>query len=276
VGIFADQMLVHLSDPARLVQFLTPPDDPERSRLRALLGAAYTLPFARLHEIRDVKVTRTSVQRPLLPLRRRRSTWTQTMPTYTRTDVASEADAAVEPIWLDLSTALALTVVLEVDAGEIESIVRREIGDFATLAEFRDRFRYLDLEAFLAEHNITTVEELRAHAHYLLAEIKLRPTPPFDANDPANQHRYTLNVAILIREVIDLVAALRAAQLARSTMERTLTYLHETDTADVRTPYAPLVIFPAPLLEELPFTAAEIGALFASEGILAVFVTPPP
>ena len=47
----------------------------------------------------------------------------------------------------------------------------------------------------MAEHHITTVEELKAAYHYLLGEIKLKDLPPFDPTAPANQHRFELNLA---------------------------------------------------------------------------------
>lgn len=275
MGLFADQMLVHLSDPVRLAQFLAPPGDPGGTRPRALLDAVLDLPFARLHEIRDMEVKETRIERPITPLRRLRGSVTQTIPSYTLATEVSESEEPAEPLWLDISARLAMTVVLEVDQGDVESIIVREITDVATLEEFRDRFQFFDLDAFLAEHGISTIEELRAHAHYLKTEIRLRPPGPFDPNDPANLRHYRLNVAILIREAIDLVAALRTAQSLRVTLERDLTYHREQDQAAIRTPYAPVVIFPESLLAGLPFDAATVRALFARERMLALFATPP-
>ena len=81
-----------------------------------------------------------------------------------------------------------------------------------------------------------------------------------------------MNVAILIRETVDVTAALRDAKLVRTAVERSLIYRLEVDVAEVRTPYAPMVIFPENALNGLPFTVDALQTFFATEGILAVFV----
>src|SRR5262249_25005922 len=236
--------------------------------------AAYDLPFATIHDVPEIAVRRREVERPIFPLTQTSGTWTQTNPSYARTDVAYQALNGAEPTWLDVAAELDVTLVLEVDGGQVASILTREITGFSTLEEFRARFRFIDLDAFIARHRITTVEELKQAYHYLLTEVHLQAPGPFDPASPANRHRFTLGVAVLIREAIDVAATLRVAKLTRTVAERVLAYRRDADGGEARTPYAPLVIFPEAGLAGLPFTAEALRTFFAAEGILALFVTP--
>jgi hypothetical protein len=62
-----------------------------------------------------------------------------------------------------------------VDEGKVATILTRDL--WFTLAEFRNNFRFIDLDAFMAKHSISTVEELRAAYQYLLTEIHGRRHP---------------------------------------------------------------------------------------------------
>src|SRR5207344_2135682 len=104
---------------------------------------------ASVHDVINVEVLASEFQRPLFPPRRLAGTWTQTTPSYTRTDVLYEGLDGLVPEWVDLSARLALTVVLEVDVGEVESVLLNDLGAFSTLAEFQAKFRYFDLDAFM-------------------------------------------------------------------------------------------------------------------------------
>jgi hypothetical protein len=274
MSLFVDQAVLRFSAPARLIELLAPAGDPTHIRLRSLLDAMYDLPFATLHDVFDVEVRRIELQRPLFSPDRTHGNWTQTIPSHIRTDVVYESLNDAEPVWLDISAEVSLTLVLEVDANEVESILTRQIDEFNTLDEFRAHFRFIDLDAFMANHGFTTVEELRKQYHYLLTEIRLRTPEPFNPDDPANQHRYSLNLVVLIRDTIDVAAALRDVKLAQNILKRALTYRREVDEAEVRTPYAPLIIFPESALTDLPFSADDLQSLFAAERILVLFVTP--
>jgi hypothetical protein len=274
MSLFTDRLLLQLGDPAQLAELLAPAADPSRARLRVLLAAVYDFPFASIHDVQEIQVRRREIERPIFPLTHTSGTWTRSTPSYTRTDVAYQALNGAEPTWLDIAAEVGMTLVLDVDAGQVASILTREITGFDTLAEFRARFRFIDLDAFMGRHGITTVEELKEAYHYLLTEVQLQAPGPFDPTSPANRHRFTLSVAVQIRESIDVAAALRAAKLARAVAERTVPYYRETGGAEVRTPYAPLVIFPEGALTGLPFTGEALRAFFATEGILALFLTP--
>jgi hypothetical protein len=263
---FADEMMLKLRDPASLETLVAP-------QARALFSAAYDLPFATVQDVKDVKVERTEFQLPLFGLRRTSGVWTQTIPAHTRTDVVHERPERA-PQWIDVLADLTLVLLLDVDPAGATSFQLGEPGDFATIQEFKDLYPFLDLDPFLAEHHITTVAELKEAFNYLRAEIALAPHPPFDPDDPVNEHRFELHLAILLRDAIDLAGALRDAKLVRAVAERTISFRPTAvGAAEVRTPYAPVVIFPADALAATPFDETKVTAFFASERVLALFTT---
>jgi hypothetical protein len=269
---FVDQVLMQLHDPAQFIQLLTPATDPSHTLLQTLVAAVYDQPFATVHDVRDPQVLATEMARPLFPPRLTHGTLTQTSPAYSRTDVMYESQQRLDPVWLDLVVQLEVTLVLEVDTGQVQSLLLRDVDDITSLADFRSRFRFFDVDRFLAEEGITTVEQLRARHNYLVGAVALAPLPPFDPDAPANQRRYPLPVAVLIRDAIDLTATLRDAKLAQIAAKCSLAVRATVDTADVITPYAPLVIVPAAALGS--YTAAGLQAFFAAEHILALAITP--
>jgi hypothetical protein len=271
MSAFVDQQMVRLSDPTQLVALVDPPGDANHDRLRALLAAAYIMEFATIRDVSDVQVRRAIFQHPVFSPRRTAGTWFQTGPPYVRTDLALERHDPMTPVWVDTAAEIGLTLLLEIDTGEVQSIIGREITGVTSLDDFRSRFRFLDLDAFMRQHNITTVEELREAFQYLRAEIQLRAPGPFDPNDPTNRHRYELKLAILIRDAIDVVAALRDAKLVRTAMEGALV-AKDPDEAETRTPYAPVLLLPVTAVPGPPLTRAALESLFAAEGILALFV----
>jgi hypothetical protein len=271
MSAFIDQQMVRLSDPTQLADLVNPPGDVNHDRVRALLAAVYMMESATIRGVSDVQVRQTEFQHAVFPPRRTAGTWFQTGPPYVRTDLALERHDPMAPVWVDTAAEIGLTLLLEIDAGELQSIVTREITGVTSLDDFRDRFRFLDLDAFMRKHDITTVEELREAFHYLLAEIQLRAPGPFDPNDPTNRRRYELRLAILIRDAIDVASALRDAKLARTAMERALV-VENPDEAEIRTPFAPVLLLPVMAVPGPPLTQAVLESFFAAEGILALFV----
>lgn len=268
---FVDEQMVRLRDPAQLVALIDPPGDAGHARVRALLAAMYTMDFATVRGVSDVHVRRTEFQRPVVAPRRTTGNWFQTTPAFTRTELTLEWDEPLSPVWVDLSAEIDLSLLLEIDGGEVESIVTREITGVTSLEDFRSRFRFLDLEAFMREHGITTVEELREAAHYLLTEVRLRALGPFDPDDPANRHRYELRLAMLIRDTLDVASTLRDAKLARAAVESAV-LTGKPDEAEIRTPYAPVVLVPAAAAPGGPLSTSALESFFAAEGVLALFV----
>ena len=271
-----DQLLLQFSDPAQVIQLLPLGSDPAQTRLRTLISAVYHLPFATLHQVLDVQVRNVVRQAPFAPLGSLRGFWQQTIPSYTRTDLVLEQEQSVAPLWIDIFVTLDLTLLLEIDPGAVESIMTHSLADFATLAEFRDQFRFIDLDAFMAKHSITTVDELKEAYHYLITEIRLRTPPIFDLNDPANQYHFPLDMAILLRDVIDVTEALRAAKWVQTIADQRRAYRRELQNVEVRSTFAPVLIFPETALNGLPFSASALQSFFAAEHVLSLFVTPSP
>lgn len=271
---YADRVMLSLSDPVNLRELVSPATDGTHQRVRLLFATVYQLPFAAVHDVISVEVLDTEFQSPLFSRRRLAGTWTQTSPSYTRTDVLYEGLDVRAPVWVDLSARLALTVVLEVDPGEVESIRLRDLGEFSTLEEFRAKFRFFDLDAFMAEHGIATVAELKRAYRYLLGEIQLKAVPAFDPQDPAHRRRFELNLAVLIRDEIDVVACLRDARRAREAAERAVPYRREVAEGEVQTPYAPVLVLPAAAAPAAGADQAALERFFAAQEVLAVFVTP--
>jgi len=268
---FVDATMVRLSDPAHLRDLVAPPGEAGQERIRRLLATVYALPDATIHQVTRVDVLTSEFQRPLFPARRLAGTWTQTTPSHTRTDVLYEGSDGLAAEWLDLAARLAVTLVLRVDPGEVESIRLAEPAEFSTLAEFEAQFRAFDLAAFMAEHGLSTVEDLKRAYRYLLGGIRLRDPGPFDPADPAHQRRFDLPLAIFIRDEIDLSACLRAVRLAREAGERALPYQRHTGDGEVLGPFATLLVLPAAAVVADGFTEAELTAFFAAQDAVVVF-----
>lgn len=274
MSVFVDKLLLQLSDPMQIVQLLAPAADTNHTRLLTLLNAVYDFQFATIHDVRSVTVQQTEFQKLLLTTHRTQGTWMQSIPSYMRTDVFYESSDKLEPLWLDVFAEVSLTLLLEIDSGQVESITAHALEKFNTLDEFKAYFVFIDLPAFLAEHGIETVEELKEHGHYLLTEIRLRQPPVFDPNDPANLYRYSLKLATFIRDTIDLATMLHDIKLARAVVDRIQVYHKEYNGNEILAPYAPTIIFPRDALTGSPFKEDQLQKFFASQGILALFLTP--
>ncbi|MEO5878195.1 MAG: hypothetical protein ABIS86_03775, partial [Streptosporangiaceae bacterium] len=144
---------------------------------------------------------------------------------------------------------------------------------FTTLAEFRQRFPFLDLDAFLREHGISTVAELRDAFQYLATTVHLRAAEPFDPDDPANVHTLPVALATVAVEPFDLTAGLRAARTVRSA-SRTLTGAARAGLpAESTDPYALATVFAAAGPADNGTTAAEVVRLLAKAGVAALFLS---
>ncbi len=268
-------MMVQLYDPVRFRELLAPADVVDQARVGILLSGMYVLDQATLHNVAGVTVTDVEAQRPFFPNRRATGTLTQTNPAYVRSDLSLESDDLAGPVWVDLCADVDLEVIIELDAGGIEAAVTRVLSNFASLDEFRAQFRFIDLDAFMAQHGVTTVEELRAVSTYLLTEVRLRAQPPFDPGDPANRTTYRLQVAVMVHDQPDIAETLRTAKLLRATSQRGLAFRRADEGLDVSAPLAPMVVIAPDTLGASSPSQTEISDLFAAEDILVVFVPPP-
>jgi hypothetical protein len=183
-----------------------------------------------------------------------------------RTDVAYEGADKIEPFWIDVAVELDLTLQLEVDSGTVAKVIQKNTNTFTTFDDFKAAFPFIDLDAFMKEHHIKTIEELRQAFQYLSTELQLQP--PSDTG----LHHYLLRLAILIRDSLDIVAVLHDAKLVRVLQEQVLAYQKTFEQNAVLAHSALAIVFPKAVLNGLPFDEAAMHKLFANEGILALFV----
>lgn len=270
---FVDATLMRLSDPAALRDFLFPAGDGRQ--LRALFAEVYDLPFAAIHDVADVQVLRSECQRPVFPARLLTGSWTQTLPDHRRTDVRYEGSEGAGPVWIDLDAELWVTLVLAVDPGEVESFRIAPLEGFGTLEEFRDRFSQFDLDAFMSERGLRTADDLQRALRHLIGEVRLRPLPAFDPADPAHRRRFPLRLSVLVRDTVDVTAALRDVRTLLHTAEHALAYRRQGPAdAEARAPLAPLLVFSSAGLPAGGPSPEQLSVFFAGQNVLAVFQDP--
>jgi hypothetical protein len=266
MSAFVDASLVRLSTNEGLQDFIAPADDTGQQRLRTLFAQVYDLPFADVHSLR-ADVTGIGCQRPLFLSERRTGSWLQSLPAQHSGDFKLEGNDLRQPQWIDVVAELLVTAELMVDGGELASVRMADLGDFDTLEEFRTLVPDLDVDAFLAEHGISTVEELRLRFRFSDAALRFAPAPPAD---PANltSQQFPLTLALLIRDTVDLAAVLRDVQLARLAAEQAGGHPAQP-LAERRSANAHAVVFPAAAANGL--NQEQIKDFLASQHVLASF-----
>jgi hypothetical protein len=274
VSAFADTVLRRLADPVQVKALVAPSGDTTFEIAKRLFASVYDLPFATLHSVTRVDVLSCELERPLTAPQRIVGTWMQTVPAQTRTDVSYDLiGGPAPPVWLDALARIRVSVVLEVDPGGIESVLIESLDEVPTLAAFRAKWKFLDVDAFFEEHGIASVADLRRDLHVLRGEVKLKAPGPFNAGDPANEHAFELPLALLIRDDFDLTAALRAARLAAQAAERGVAYRPEVDGAVVTAPYAPVLVFPDTGLPA-GLTVGSLQTFYTSQRVVALVTSP--
>jgi hypothetical protein len=270
VSTFVDTMLVRLSAPGGLLEVIFPDGDAARARIKALLAEVYDLQFATVHDVLAVDVLSVECQRPVFATVRRTGNWLQSLPSTARTDFSVEGNGD-RPQWIDLLAETAVTVVLASEPAGAESFSLKDVGEFSTLAEFQAKVPELDLDAFMARHGLSTVDELRAAFRYQAGEVRLKPVPPFDPADPANQQTLRLTIAILVRDTVDLAGALRDVRLITVVQPG---FPRQVAAGETRSPHAPLLVLPAGATGGLGLTPEQITEFLAGQRVLAVFEQP--
>jgi hypothetical protein len=268
---FRDRVLLELSDPAALGAALAPAGGSGDGRVRTILAAAYDLSAARIDQVLGAQVRQVTLQRPLFPAGRQDGVWSQTQPSFTRTEFTLSLPAPADPVWVDLLAEIDVTVVAEVDPAGAESVLSRAFDDFTTFDEFRARFSFFDLDAFLARHHISTVEELRNAFDYVVTEIQLRTPGAFDPNDPANTHTLPVTLAAVVVDPFDLAAGLRATRLVREAAKGLPGGPVAGIPAEVTEPYATAVVVAADGLPD-GITAADVEQIYAGQGVASLFL----
>src|SRR6476469_762227 len=257
---FGDHALRVLSDPAALGGLLRPAGD-AGGRVRTMLGATYDLTAARIDRVVGVRARNVALERPLYPVGRQDGTWSRLVP------------APADPLWVDLLAGLDVTVVAEVDPSGAEAVLSRAFDDFATLDDFRARFAFFGLDAFLDEHRIGTVEELRHAFDHVVTEIRLRTPARCDPDDPANTHTLPVTLAAVIVDPFGLTTGLRATRLVREAARAAVGPAPTCIPTEATAAYATAVVAAA---DGLPggLAAAEVERLYASGGVLPLFRPP--
>ncbi|WP_145969024.1 hypothetical protein [Streptomyces hyaluromycini] len=268
---FRDRALLALSDPAALGALLSPTDASGEQRVRTMLAATYDLSAARVDTVSSARVREVALQRPLFLTGRQDGAWSQLVPSYSRTEVSLTVPAPAEPVWTDLLAGIDVTVVAEVDPAGAEAVLSRGFDDFTSFDEFRARFAFFDLDAFLAEHDISTVDELRDAFDYVVTEVRLRTPAAFDPDDPANTHLLPVTLAAVIVDPFDLTAGLRATRLVREAARRLTGSAPAGIPTEVTEAYATAVVVPADGLPD-GLAAADVERLYAAEGVVCLFV----
>ncbi|WP_405975260.1 hypothetical protein OG496_47035 [Streptomyces sp. NBC_00988] len=274
MSAFGDRALLALSDPVALGALLSPTGGSGDQRVRTMLASVYDLSAVRLDTITGARVREIALQRPLFPTGRQDGAWSQLVPSYTRTELTLTVPEPTRPVWIDLRAAIDVTLVAEIDPAGAESVVSRAFDDFATFDEFRARFTFFDLDAFLAEHGISTVEELKDAFDYVVAEIQLRTPPPFDPDDPANTHTLPVTLAAVVVDPFDLAGGLRATRLVREAARPLTGPVPAGLPAEATEAYATALVIAADGLPD-GLAAADVERLCAAEGVVSLFLPAP-
>ncbi|MFD0687810.1 hypothetical protein [Actinomadura fibrosa] len=269
---FQDRALLRLADPGALRDLLLPAADPGRAALRTVLGAAFDLAAVRIDQVRDVAVDELELQRPLFPTGRITGNWTGTVPAYTRTELALDEVRTAAPVWIDVLARLRVTVVAEIDPAGAESAATVPADSFATLEEFRRRFPFVDVDAFMREHGITTVEQLREAFRYLVTTVRLKAAAPFDPDDPANVRTLGVALAVVAVDPFGLAAGLRAARLVREAGRSRPGPDPATLPAETTAPYALAAVLAQSGPAGAGLTAADVQRLYSRAGVAALFL----
>lgn len=271
MSAFRDRVLLDVSDPAALGTLLLPADDTDGGLVRTMLAATYDLSAARIDGVTAAQVRTVALQRPLFPVGRQDGAWSQMVPSYTRTELTLSVPAPADPVWIDLLVGIDVTVVTEIDPSGAEAVLSRSFDDFSTLDDFRARFSFFDLDAFLAEHHISTVEELREAFDYVVTEIQLRTPAVFDPGDPANTHTVPVTLAAVIADPFDLAGGLRATRLVREAAKGLVGSTPTGLPIEATEAYATAVIAAEDGLPD-GVTAAAVEQLYATEGVISIFL----
>ncbi len=269
---FRDSALLRLADPVAFRALLLPSGDSERRLVRTALAATYDLSAVRIDQVRDVVVDELVLQFPLFSEKRTAGSWTQLVPTYSRTEFVVDNERSPRPVWIDILAKLKVTVVAETDAAGVESVVNETVEGFTTFDEFRQRLPFVDLDAFMSEHGISTVEELREAFQYLLSTVRLRTAGPFDPDDPANVHTLGVAVATVAVDPFDLTEGLRAGRIITEAGRAVAGAEPVLPKVESIAPYASAVVFAETGPADGGTTVAAVEQLFAGAGVAALFL----
>lgn len=227
---FLDAAQLQYATPAGLHDLLAPAADADNARVRALVATVHDLPPAGPGEILKIEITDVVAQRPLFAPVEHRGSWLQSLPGHTRGDVTVHAGSGTPSSWVDIAARLAVTLTVPADPPGIDVVAAVDLAGGGALAQVRGA-----------------------------------PATP----GTAVQRRLVIDLAVLIREAVDLVAAMRDVRLVQAAAGRP-----RAVGDDERVPCAPLVVFPPDALPQGGPTAAQIQEYFTAQRVVVVFDRP--
>lgn len=270
---FVDRALVALVDPAAMSALLTAGGPGPYPRLQRLVDSVYQSEAVTTTGVTGASAT--SVQ-PVLrydALETMSLTHTASQPAYALSELRGVRRRGGASTYADLMASLTLEVTVTRDSGGIDSVDFEPIEDIQSFADFQSRFQYLDLDGFLAEHRITTLDELRSRYEYLRGTIQLRK--PTAADLQPTTVTVGVSLACVLSEELEILPALRAATALRAAVDAADTGRTDPLFGPPVHAAAVAVIFPAAALGAGVPTADQIDAVCAGLQILPLFASPP-
>lgn len=270
---FVDRALVAYHDPTALAQLLTGGAPGPYPRLVRLVSSVYPTENVTVTAVSNLAVAGVTPLVRYELLETLSLTNTSSQPTYALSEVRGIRRHSGRPAYADLLANLTLTIQATRDFGGIDTAEFDAIEDIQSFADFQSRFTYLDLDGFLAEHRITTVEELRTRYEYLRGELHF--TAPTD--DEKNPPTFTVQIplACLLSEGLTLVDALRLTTDLRAAADAADVGRTDPMFGPPQHAVATAIVFPAAALGPGVPTADQIDAVCAAVGVLPLFASPP-
>lgn len=254
--------------------------------LNSLFDFSFHLTKGELHAVSLQSVGRRQFERPVFETLRMSGTEHRQSTPPERVQINREHPRHGRLTWVDVFLEARLRATVRPSAGEGGTVTVRdllaELGDPSDLSELRtalaDKYGESAVDAIFEALGITTFEEFRDRGSRFISLASEAPSP-FDPQDPANTHDFRLPMCFRFEEDLNLLTALNSAKLCRSVLEHEQQHSEKETVAEVRRPYAFVVVFPdSSAIDGLipGATAAEFKAstqqLFAAEEMVAHFV----
>lgn len=270
---FVDRALVAYHDQAAMTGLLTDGGAGPYPRLVRLIASVYPTESVLPSAVSDVVVGDIAPVVRYELLETLSLTNTASQPAYALSEMRGLRRLSGRPVYADLVAQVTLTAEAVRDFGGIDSAAFDPIEDIQSFADFQSRFTYLDLDGFLAEHRITTVEELRSRYQYLRGDLQFS-APTDQAGQPATVV-VSVPLACILSEDLSVMDALRRAMDLRAAADAAEVGRTDTLFGPPQHTLALAIVFPAAQLGAGAPTAAQIDAVCADVGVLPLFATPP-
>jgi hypothetical protein len=270
---FADDLMLKYMTPAKVADLLTPPNDPNRLRVRQLLQGVYETRFLNVRQVDTVEVLAKQYQVPLPQPADVRATWEKVLPVSERSFGSFTAPQLGREAWVGMELDTKVSIRAEITSGAVEEIASEDLSEVSTEEEFAAKFQFIDLEAFKRQAGVTSFQELKALFPRQF-RLQFAQPPPFDPTDVRFARTFRLSICALFMPELNVEETLREAKLSRRAAEAGRPTIGEVDGAEVATPCAWMVIFPKSTLPAAGPPETAYRSLFAAEGMVAAFEDP--